>query len=101
MSLRNIFRKWGEYPAGRTKREMAEDEDMLLKRLESYTRIGSVEECRSAVSMMRPKAVLRIDGDLWVMGYKCPTCKSWVYGRIRHCGECGQKLIWPDGENGR
>ena len=90
-----LFRKLSRFREYRSRKEMESDEDMLLERFADYTRIASVEECRTAVERMRPKKPL--DGD-WLGERQCPNCMHVVRSCEcrRVCSWCGQALDWEE-----
>lgn len=64
----------------------------VLKEIQQYREIGTVEECREAREKQKPKKIIRIVGRY---PYKCPTCNGKLEIGYRHCIICGQLLRYP------
>lgn len=81
-------------------------DEALLRDLEDYLLIGSVEECREAVEKMKPKkpiiqtrGVYDDDTGNWIQDeewFMCPTCRkrNEVYQFWKSCHYCNQRLLW-------
>lgn len=64
--------------------------------LREYEKIGTVEECRTAVKKQTAKKLLHKRN-----GHYCPICNNYFDSRdwkSKYCGLCGQKLDWSDEE---
>lgn len=64
--------------------------------LREYEKIGTVEECRTAVKKQTAKKLLHKRN-----GHYCPICNNYFDSRdwkSKYCGLCGQKLDWGDEE---
>lgn len=81
-------------------------DEALLRDLEDYLLIGSVEECREAVEKMKPKKVsvhvndedVRVGHVIFRKGvktYKCQCGKFVTMSQI-YCSDCGQRLLWEE-----
>ena len=72
-----------------------------LKEIQQYREIGTVEECREAIELQKPKKPIPINhkeyadkivnAEFLEDAYLCPNCKT-VIRSGSHCGRCGQKL---------
>ena len=78
-----------EEETGNTFEECAEE-------LERYRAIGTVSECRSAVSKtkaMKVKPFCKYAEDIKI----CPRCKEILPSyRMKFCDECGQAVLWEE-----
>lgn len=72
-----------------------------LKEIQQYRKIGTVEECRTAVEKQKPKKPVK---DKYHHNC-CPNC-GWIvsgeggYGEefCPHCENCGQAIQWEESE---
>lgn len=77
---------------------------IIVRALEEYIKIGTVEECREARERQRGKKVsnrtlLRdLNGNPYTVRGDCPNCGSinLVSTNTDYCNVCGQKLDWSD-----
>lgn len=81
--------------------DMKSDYFEALSDWRQYRKIGTLEECRTAIEKQIPKKVVRYGK--W--NYKCPCCgesakaetgDSFIDYRLDYCDGCGQKLDWSD-----
>ena len=64
---------------------------------DEYRKIGTVEECQTAMKKQNRKPVKDPYGTsyIWKAGY-CPVCGCGVTARWNYCQCCGQKLSWEN-----
>ena len=75
----------------------------VIKEIQQYREIGTVEECQEAIELQKPKKPIPINhkeyadkivnAEFLEDAYLCPNCKT-VIRSGSHCGRCGQKLNW-------
>lgn len=82
----------------------------MLKELEQYRQIGTVDECRAAREKMKPKKIIfNSEPDREYEDYICPSCKDILQQRrkgttailiyhFKHCPNYGQALDWTDSD---
>lgn len=87
----------------------------VIKEIQQYREVGTVEECQEAIELQKPKKPIPINhkeyadkivnAEFLEDAYLCPNCKT-VIRSGSHCGRCGQKLNWNltevrDGRNAK
>lgn len=60
---------------------------VALEEIQQYRAIGTVEECRKAVEMMKPIYTFGSD-----YNWTCPACGTFHSTKGKYCSECGQKI---------
>lgn len=72
----------------------------MIKEIQKYRAIGTVEECREARERRREKKpIISHIGQVNDRGKAhCPNCRQDIHGigRIRHCFYCGQFIDWSE-----
>ena len=75
----------------------------MLKELEQYRQIGTVDECKAAREKMKPKKAVEDTSEtaMYCRVYICPSCgKKFTGGSIsNNCYHCGQALDWAESES--
>lgn len=67
----------------------------MIRVLQQYRSIGTVEECREAVERKKSQ---KVNGRykttyIWDAGY-CPSCNCGITERWNYCQNCGQAIDW-------
>ena len=76
----------------------------IIKEVQKYREIGTIEECREAVEKQKPKKVQcesdckYCDGFIRYRIGKCPICGEWYNDKdeYNYCHKCGNKLNWSN-----
>ena len=85
----------------------------VIRELDEYRKIGTVDECRTAREKMKPKKpvyvknghILGIEKDVDIFGgfinwWRCQVCHKDIHSREGkfplYCENCGQALDWTD-----
>lgn len=78
----------------------------VLKEVQQYREIGTVEECREAREKQKPKIPIfeHMLGE-WTGKFRCPICKKVVTHDCRDtkntfCENCGQAIQWDENLEG-
>ena len=83
--------------------------DSIMKEMEEYRAIGTVDECREAVEKQRAEKPtvsvqekdLKVGCAVFAAGTKtfwCPNCRKAITGADKHCRTCGKKIDWGEEE---
>lgn len=68
---------------------------IIVRALEEYIKIGTVEECREARERqipIKPKGIYKTRY-IWDSAY-CPVCGCGITARWNFCQSCGQAISW-------